>query len=86
MARRDKADVSLIAVEMGSLFHEWNIREPQETSLPPFILSIPFILSVFPVYTNSLRYKMVFFNVLFKNTKRCLHFHNSSQRLQRNST
>lgn len=88
MARKDKAEVSLLAVEMGSLFNEWNMRELEERLLfPSFKLFIPFIKSIFfPLYTNSLMYKTVFLNVQFKNTKHCLHSHNSSQRLQKKSS
>lgn len=88
MARNDKAEVSLLAVEMGSLFNEWNMRELEERVLfPPFKLFMPFIKSVFfPLYTNSLMYKMAFLNVQFKNTKHCLHSHNSSQRLKKTSS
>lgn len=55
-------------------------RIGRETSFPLFCTAYTIF---FPVYTNFLEYKIVFFNEKFKNTKPCLH---SSQRLQRNSS
>lgn len=46
MARSDKTEVSPLAVEIGSLFHEWNVRQLEERQLSSHLYCLYFSLCI----------------------------------------